>query len=48
MRRCAEEPDLWRRLAGGIAPPPTVDQVASRHIALFQGGRTGALARVAA
>jgi glycosyltransferase involved in cell wall biosynthesis len=48
MRRCAEEPDLWRRLAGGIAPPPTVDQVASRHIALFQGGRGAAVARVAA
>jgi glycosyltransferase involved in cell wall biosynthesis len=48
MRRGAEEPDLWRRLAGGIAPPPTVDQVASRHIALFQGGRGAAVARVAA
>lgn len=48
MQRCVEDPALWRRLMTGIAPPPTVDQVASRHIEVFDGLASAVRARVAA
>lgn len=48
MRRCLEDPALWRRLVNGIAPPPTVDQIASRHVAVFDGLAGNSRARVAA
>lgn len=48
MQRCAEDATLWRRLATAITPPPTVDQVASRHLAVFDGLAASTGARVAA
>jgi glycosyltransferase involved in cell wall biosynthesis len=35
MAAAAQDPALWRRLAGGIAAPPTIDAVAMRHFDLF-------------
>lgn len=48
MQRCIDEFGLWRRLAAAASPPPSVDQTASRHIAVFDGVRGAADARVAA
>ena len=28
-------PQLWQTLVDGITPPPSIDAVASRHLALF-------------
>ncbi|WP_439597842.1 glycosyltransferase family 4 protein [Falsiroseomonas sp.] len=36
MRRAAEEPGLWDRLAQGIAPPRSLDQAAAAHLALYR------------
>jgi glycosyltransferase involved in cell wall biosynthesis len=35
MRRAAEEPGLWERLAHGIATPRTVEEAADEHAALY-------------
>ncbi|MGU3495975.1 glycosyltransferase family 4 protein [Xanthobacteraceae bacterium A53D] len=35
MRRCAEDPGLWRRLSAATAPPPSIDAVAGRYLALM-------------
>jgi glycosyltransferase involved in cell wall biosynthesis len=45
MRRCAEDPALWRRLATATTSPPSTDEVAARHIAAFgvRSARAGAL-----
>lgn len=37
MQRCIEDPALWRRMATATTPPPTTDEVAAQHIALFTG-----------
>jgi glycosyltransferase involved in cell wall biosynthesis len=36
LRRAAERPELWDRLASGILPPKTIAQVAKSHISLYQ------------
>ncbi|GAA0595014.1 glycosyltransferase family 4 protein [Craurococcus roseus] len=56
LRRAAERPELWDRLASGILPPKTIAQVAEDHISLYQelldrsvpGSRAPAEAAVAA
>jgi glycosyltransferase involved in cell wall biosynthesis len=35
MRRGIDQPGLWQRLVDGIAPPPTVDDAADGHLALY-------------
>jgi glycosyltransferase involved in cell wall biosynthesis len=35
MRRSIDEFGLWRRLASAASPPPSVDDIAARHIAIF-------------
>jgi glycosyltransferase involved in cell wall biosynthesis len=37
MARAVEDIGLWRRLAAGTVPPPSIEVTASRHIALFNG-----------
>ena len=36
LRRAAERPELWDRLAAGIMPPRTIVQVAQDHLSLYQ------------
>ena len=36
LRRAAERPGLWGRLASGISPPKTIAQVAEDHLSLYQ------------
>ncbi|MBK1661754.1 glycosyltransferase family 4 protein [Paracraurococcus ruber] len=50
LRRAAEEPGLWQRLVAGIRPPPTPEDAARDHLALYEGllGRRAARARRAA
>lgn len=36
MRRAIDEPGLWERLSGGIAPVPTMVDSAGEHLALYQ------------
>jgi glycosyltransferase involved in cell wall biosynthesis len=45
MQRCAEDPGLWRRLVSGTTRPPSTDEIAARHVAVFGGRpvRRGAL-----
>ena len=45
MRRAAEEPELWERLAGGIVPPRTVVEAAADHAALYADLRAQAVTR---
>jgi glycosyltransferase involved in cell wall biosynthesis len=35
MRRCVDEPELWRKLSAAAVSPPSTDDVAARHIAIF-------------
>ena len=42
LRRAAEEPGLWDRLVAGIRPPPDLDDVARRHLALYRGAPASA------
>ncbi len=35
MRRCAEDPALWRRLSVATLPPPSIDAVAARYLRLL-------------
>jgi glycosyltransferase involved in cell wall biosynthesis len=35
LRRAAEEPGLWDRLAAGIRPPPDMDDAARAHLDLY-------------
>ena len=44
MRRAAEEPGLWDRLVAGIRPPPDLDDIALRHLALYRGEPAGVCA----
>jgi len=44
LRRAAEEPGLWDRLVAGIRPPPDLDDIARRHLALYRGAPAGACA----
>jgi hypothetical protein len=48
MRRAAEDPALWRRLATATEAPPSLDGVAARHIAIFEGRTPASTALVAA
>ncbi|MEJ0011730.1 MAG: glycosyltransferase family 4 protein [Bauldia sp.] len=48
MRRCAEDPALWRRLAAASTRPPTTDEIAARHMAAFGHRRVRVGALVAA
>lgn len=48
MQRCAEDPGLWRRLASATTRPPTTDDVAAGHMAVFCGRSTKFGALVAA
>jgi len=36
MRRAIDEPGLWERLAGNIAPVPTIGDCAGEHLELYQ------------
>lgn len=36
MRRAAETEGLWERLVAGIRPPPTIAQIADRHLSIYQ------------
>lgn len=45
MKRAIDDPELWRALAAGTAPPPTMAEVADRHLHLFRN--TGAPAEAA-
>ena len=36
LRRAAERPEMWDRLASGILPPKTIAQVAKGHLSLYQ------------
>ena len=36
LRRAAERPEMWDRLASGILPPKTIAQVAEDHLSLYQ------------
>jgi glycosyltransferase involved in cell wall biosynthesis len=36
LRRAADRPELWDRLASGILPPRTIAQVAEDHLSLYQ------------
>jgi glycosyltransferase involved in cell wall biosynthesis len=36
LRRAAEEPGLWERLAARIVPPPNLEDVALRHVDLYR------------
>lgn len=43
MAAAAADPSLWRRLAAAAPVPPTIDDVARRYLALFEGlGATAA------
>ncbi len=35
LARAVGDPQLWQTLVDGISPPPSIDAVASRHLALF-------------
>ncbi|MBD0275007.1 MAG: glycosyltransferase, partial [Acetobacteraceae bacterium] len=35
LRRAAEEPGLWDRLAAGVRPPPDMDDAARAHLDLY-------------
>jgi glycosyltransferase involved in cell wall biosynthesis len=48
MRRAAQEPGLWQRLVDGIKPPLSIDESASRHLALYDTLVLGADQQVAA
>lgn len=48
MQRCIEDPGLWRRLVAGASLPPTVDQIATRHLAVFDAAGVAVRPRVAA
>jgi glycosyltransferase involved in cell wall biosynthesis len=37
LRRAAEEPGLWDRLAAATRPPPDLEAVARQHLALYRG-----------
>lgn len=36
MKRAADEPDLWERLAAGVPSVPTIAGTAARHLALYR------------
>ncbi len=35
MRRAIEAPDLWEALVAGITPPPSIAEVAERHLSIY-------------
>lgn len=37
MRRAADEPDLWERLAAALPAVPTIAGTAARHLSLYRG-----------
>jgi glycosyltransferase involved in cell wall biosynthesis len=37
MRQAIETEGLWDRLVAHIQPPPTISEVATRHLKLYQG-----------
>ena len=36
MRRAMETPDLWEILVDGIKSPPTIAEIAEKHLALYR------------
>lgn len=48
MQRAAQEDGLWHRLVAGIVPPPTIDDTAETHLALYRSLKSVAADRIAA
>jgi glycosyltransferase involved in cell wall biosynthesis len=48
MRSCIEERGLWQRLSGAAEPPAPIDDIARRHIEIFDAARPSMRAQAAA
>jgi hypothetical protein len=36
MRRAIDTPDLWQSLVAGIKPPPSIAEIADRHLSVYR------------